>query len=147
MGVFIGKVSKDFVKDEELLVLGTFDIKFAVAHSKAIFIGSGKIGVLAAENCYVFTRRGPVIVQSIHCINVVAVGSRNPIVAGNLRCRNIYARRLIAGRLETGKAVLGEMSIVDDLVRAEKIVFMDPHMYFKKLGDVGELEFAYVVSE
>ena len=29
MGVFIGKVSKDIVKDEELLVLGTFDIKFA----------------------------------------------------------------------------------------------------------------------
>lgn len=147
MGTYIGKLEKDFLSDEEILAVGYFRVDIAVAKKMALFIGSGRLRALAGETCYIVSRKKPIILGSVHCYNLVVVGTTSPIIASSIRCRNLYAKRLIAGDVDADKIVLGEMCVVENLSRVEKAIFTDPHVYFKKLGHLGEALFAYETSD
>lgn len=147
MGAYVGKLEKGFLAEEEIFAVGFFNVEIAIAKRTALFVGGGRLKALAGENCYLIARGKPILAGSVHCYNLVAVGSASPVVANSVRCRNLYARRFIVSELDAGKAVLGEMCIVENLTRAEKVVFTDPHVYFKKLGFVGESWFTYDICD
>lgn len=147
MVVFVGNARRGILHEDEVFAVGTFSIDIAVGRRLAMFVGGGRLGVLAGGDCYLISRGKPIIVNSVHCYNLVAVGSRNPILANTIRCKRIYARRLVVDELEASTAVLGEMCVVGNLVKADRLVFTDPHTYLKKHGYIGELIFAYEVRE
>ena len=138
-----GKIRKSFVKGSDVLLVGSIQVNIAVALKSAIVIGTGRIGVLAGENCYIVSQGGPLIIGALHCINALAIGVRHPIVIHDVKSKHFYARRALAKNIKAEKCVLGEMCIVENLASSDELVFADPHVYLKNLGEVKNMEFAY----
>ncbi|MEM1629044.1 MAG: hypothetical protein QW551_07235 [Desulfurococcaceae archaeon] len=145
--IYPGGLKTGVVKARELIVHGPVEIGLAISDN-AIIIGKGRISMLIClGNCILMSMNGLLHVDKLHGINALILGSKKPVYIGSLRTMSLYADKAIIGVLEAKYAVLGNRCIVDRLEKTEKLVFTDPHVYMKSIGEIGETQYTYELLE
>jgi hypothetical protein len=145
--VLFGKLQCPYIRAKRVQILGVLKAIFVVAEEEAVIFGSGRVGILASNNCILFSVKRPLIIGRAHCVNILVFGGKAPVVLKYVKARNIYARRVIIGELEVKEAVLAELCNIETLLRANRVTFVDPHLYIENLGDLGEVNYAYDIVD
>jgi len=145
--IVFGRLKYPYVKAKRVQVLGALRAVLVVADEEIVVLGSGRVNVLASNNCILLSGKRPLIVERAHCVNILVLGGRAPVVLKYVRARSIYARRAIMGEVEVEKAVLAELCSIETLSKASRIVFVDPHLYFENLGYLGEVMYTYKLPD
>lgn len=147
MVVQIGVVKELFLRGSEISIVGSFEISALISDKVAVLLGGGRINVLSSINCVLASSTGPIIVKHIHCVNLLAMGDRHPIIMGYSKANRFYARRSHIQRLTAREAYLGELCSIDEVESVERLVFLDPHTYVKRAGSIGEVLYSYKIAE
>jgi hypothetical protein len=139
----IGRINRSVLRDNEVHAIGLLRVGILTAEEEATLIGGGRVDLLASKKCTIASSHKPLILGNVYCGSIIAIGSKNPVVIGYLRASKVYARKTFIGKLHTSEAVLSELCIVDELEYAEKLLFVDPHMYIRKIGEAKNIDYAY----
>lgn len=145
--IVFGRLKCPYIKAKRVQVLGVLRAVLVVADEEIVVLGSGRVNVLASNNCILLSNKRPLIVERAHCVNILVLGERAPVVLKYVRARSIYARRAIMGELEVEKAVLAELCSIETLLRASRVVFVDPHLYIENLGNIGDVKYTYELPD
>lgn len=143
MVVTVGKLNKEFLRDREVYVVGLIKAGIIIGDNEVVLLGGGKIDLLASRKCIVATIRKPLIISNAYCNSMITIGSRNPVAVGYLKADKLYARRTYIGRLKVSEANLSELCVIDELEYAEKLTFIDPHLYIRRIGELKDIYYAY----
>ena len=145
--VVFGRVKFPYVRARSVQVTGVVVAALIVADEEVIIAGSGRVGVLASNTCVLVSGKRPIIIERAHCVNIVALGTKAPIVLRWVRAARVYARKAIIGELEAREVVLAELCNVKSLLRVSRVVFADPHVYIEDVSELGEVVYSYKLPE
>jgi hypothetical protein len=138
-----GKIKKGVLKNSEVHAVGSFNVGILTAEKEATLIGRGRVDLLASRKCIIASSHKPLILGNVYCGSIVAIGSKSPVVIGYLRANKVYARKTYIGKLHASEVVLSELCVIDELEYAERLVFVDPHMYIRKIDEAKNIDYAY----
>jgi len=129
------------------VVVGFIDSSIVIGEKRVVVIGGGRIGILSGNECILVSMKTPLLVSNIHCGSIIALGLKEPIVAGVIRTDRLYTKKLYVKKLIVNTATLGEQCIIEELESARELIFTDPHMYIKKIGRVEKTFFSYKIMD
>ncbi|MEM2025627.1 MAG: hypothetical protein QXW94_04985 [Desulfurococcaceae archaeon] len=143
MVVRIGSVEDVHLKDVDVLVVGLFKVSAVLSEKTAVLIGEGIVNILSSLKCILVSTVGPIVVNQAHCVNLLAVGEKQPVALGFAKAKRVFARKAYIQRLNTREAYLGDLCSIDLLEHADRLIFADPHTYIKRAKSIGEVYYAY----
>ncbi|MEM0099525.1 MAG: hypothetical protein QXG50_00915 [Desulfurococcaceae archaeon] len=143
MVTIVGKINEKFLRSSEVYAVGLIKAGIIIADNEIAILGGGKIEMIASRKCIVAAIHKPLVLGNVYCNSIVAIGSRNPVAIGYLRADKLYARKTYIDKLKVTEANLSELCVIGELEYAEKLTFMDPHLYIRKIGELRDVYYAY----
>lgn len=147
MTVFLKNLTMDILRGDELSIVGSFSVGMAIGERRVVLIGSGSVGILTGEECVIIAMKRPITIGVAHCGSIVSIGGRNGIAIDTLRAGRAFLKKTYVTRLHVGEAVIADLCIIDELKHADVLIFSDPHVYIKELGNVREEKYIYRLAD
>lgn len=143
----IGRIREDIVKGDDLVLVGSFDIGVAIGEKRIVAIGGGYIGILIGEECYLLSMKKPITINIARCGTLLSIGGRHGIAIEDLRANKAFLRKTYVTRLQASEAVISELCVIDELSKADILIFTDAHTYMKSIGEIREEKYAYKILQ